>query len=226
MAGNRRLLGLYHKIRLCQQNRASHTMSKHGSLFSLSDFSFTESQTICFITSLCFDSFSSKSVPTSNWSWNVSSSVKFTNSQMQSPLFPPTLVGNTVSISHRLGEGNPSCHSTRAADVLTHTPWESQTEAKRKRERAWRQGHDNVLEGQGEVPGSWAQWEDEVLISPSLLAASRGWDESPVERTPSKAWCHCCHMQFIFYRQIHTATSFCKSIRESTYTLITKRQLF
>lgn len=89
------------------------------------DFSFTESQTTCFITLVFFDSFFSKSEPALNWSWYVSRSVNFTHSQMQSTLFPPTAVGNTTCISHWLWERNPSCHCKSQADghdkEMTHS---------------------------------------------------------------------------------------------------------
>lgn len=85
-------------------------------------FSFTASQTTCFITLVFFDSFSSKSEPALNWSWCVSRSVNFTLSQMQRTLSPATAGGNTLCISHWCRERNPSCHCRVTAGVLTGCP--------------------------------------------------------------------------------------------------------
>ena len=85
-------------------------------------FSFTESQTTCFITFIFFDSFLSKSEPALNWSWYVSRAVNFTRSQMQNAPFPPTAAGATTRTSHWLWVRNAGCLSRATAGVPTRCP--------------------------------------------------------------------------------------------------------
>lgn len=189
---------------------SSHHIKARITVFSeKNDFSFTESQSTCFITLGFFDIFSSKSEPASNWSRCGSRSVNLTHSRMQNTLFPPTAVGNTTCISHWLGERNPNCHRramlVSSQGVLNYKALQRVNKGKGdhcrntttwgtgKRSK-WAQGADRLIfPSLPPEDGLSLKWKEQLPRSGVIATAC---DLSPAAR--------------------YTTPSFCKCIRENT----------